>query len=121
MDLKEIGERYILWMVCSFSRLIKGCVVKNKSAEDIVDAVHHGWCLQYGFPSKGFWSDNGKEFQNQKMEEFASRMEFSIKFGPPYNPWSNGLNERNHYSADVTVKKLADERDKKLSSMNLND
>ena len=30
-----------------------------------------------------------------------------------YSPWSNGLNEINHYSAVVVVKKLMDE-DKKM-------
>ena len=29
-----------------------------------------------------------------------------IKFGAPYSPFSNGLNERNHYSCDQIVEKL---------------
>ena len=29
-----------------------------------------------------------------------------IEFSPSYSPWSNGLNERNHYSADRIVRKL---------------
>ena len=33
-----------------------------------------------------------------------------VKFGPAYSPWSNGLNERNHASADLTIKKLLEEK-----------
>ena len=32
------------------------------------------------------------------------------KFGPAYSPWSNGINERNHASADLTIKKLMEEK-----------
>ena len=37
-----------------------------------------------------------------------------IKFTPAYSPWSNGVNERNHYNSDVIVRKIMDE-DKKIS------
>ena len=37
-------------------------------------------------------------------------MELTVKFGPAYSPWSNGLNERNHASADLTIKKLLEEK-----------
>ena len=40
---------------------------------------------------------------------------FTIKFGPAYSPWSNGLNERNHESANLTVKKLIEEKKVPLS------
>ena len=40
-------------------------------------------------------------------------MNLQIEFGPVYSPWSNGINERNHYSADIVVRKVM-ETDKKL-------
>ena len=33
-----------------------------------------------------------------------------MKFGPYYSPLSNGLNERNHASADLTISKLMKEK-----------
>merc|ERR1712002_220890 len=33
-----------------------------------------------------------------------------VKFGPSYSPWSNGLNERNHASADITIRKLMEDK-----------
>ena len=113
IDLKQIGSKYILWIVCSFTRFISGVVITNKRMETVVDALNNGWNWRFGFPSIGFWADNGTEFKNDQLNEYASKFGFTVKFGPPYSPWSNGLNERNHYSADVTVSKML-EADKKM-------
>merc|ERR1712115_667415 len=51
----------------------------------------------------------GGEFRNSKMEEFVSKLGLKIKFTPAYSPWSNGINERNHYNCDVIVRKIIDE------------
>ena len=110
LDLKEIGKKYILWMVDAFSRMIAGVVLKDKKAETILEKLEMEWCLRYGYPSIGFYADNGGEFRNYKMEEFVSKLGIKIEFSPSYSPWSNGLNERNHYSADRIVKKLMDEK-----------
>ena len=39
-----------------------------------------------------------------------SKLGIKIEFSPSYSPWSNGLNERSHCSADRIVKKLMDEK-----------
>ena len=44
------------------------------------------------------------------MTELAAKAGFSVKFGPAHSPWANGLNERNHATADQIVKKLMFER-----------
>ena len=67
----------------------------------------------YGYPTIGFWSDNGGEFRNSKMEEFVNKLGFKIKFTQAFSPWSNGINERNHYNCDVIVRKIMEE-DKKV-------
>ena len=48
------------------------------------------------------------------MDELCSKLNLRIKFGPSYSPWSNGINERNHASADVTIKKLLNEDGSKM-------
>ena len=45
--------------------------------------------------------------------EFTTNNSISIKLGPAHSPWSNGCNERNHYSADKIVDKIM-ESDKKV-------
>ena len=59
-----------------------------------------------------FYADNGGEFRNYKMEEFTNKLGNKIEFCPSYSPWSNGTNERNHYSCDVIVRKIKEEDDK---------
>ena len=80
----------------------------------MVEAVQSVWCLRFGYPTRGFWADNGNEFQNAEMFEFMSKLGLKIEFGPTYSPWSNGINERNHYSADIVVRK-AQETDRRMS------
>ena len=36
LDLKEMGKKYILWMVDVFSRMLAGAVIKDKKAETIL-------------------------------------------------------------------------------------
>ena len=109
IDLKIMGDENILWMVCAFTKFIKGIVIKDKNPETIIKGIHEAWCLDVGYPTIGFWADNGGEFRNMKMEEFVSKLGIKIDFTPAYSPWSNGVNERNHYSCDIIVKKVMED------------
>ena len=66
--------------------------------------------MNIGFSTHGFYADNGGEFSNIKLDELTSKFGLTVNFGPAYSPWSNGLNERNHASADQTIKKLLEEK-----------
>ena len=109
LDLNEMGKIFISWMVDAFSRTLLGAVMKDKKAETILEKLELMWINIVGFPLVGFYADNGGEFRNYKMEEFVSKIGIKIEFSPSYSPWSNGLNERNHYSADKIVQILLDE------------
>ena len=93
-------------MIDSFTRFIQGKVLSNKEAETVIEALNSTWNWKFGFPSIGFWADNGPELKNHEIEELASKLSFSCRFGPTYLPWSNGLNKRNHYSANMMVRKI---------------
>ena len=58
--------------------------------------------------------DNGRELRNMKMGEFVNKFGIKIDFTPAFSPWSNGVNERNHYSCDVIIKKIM-QQDKELT------
>ena len=60
--------------------------------------------MTMGFPSNGFWSDNGCGFQNKKMDELVTKRSLTVKFRPAYSPWSNRINEQNHGIADTIWK-----------------
>ena len=55
-------------MVCACTGFIQGRVLKDKNPESIIEALHRGWCLHYGYPTVEFWSDNGGELRNSKIE-----------------------------------------------------
>ena len=103
LDLKQFGDKYVLWCICAFTRFIQGRLLKNKKAETIINAIEECWNLTLGIPTIGYYADNGREFKNIKMDELVSKLGISISYGPAYSPWSNGINERNHASCDITV------------------
>ena len=72
--------------------------------------------MNLGFPTHGFYADNGGEFSNIKLDELTNKLGLTVKFGPAYSPWSNSINERNHASADQTIKKLLEEKKTALSN-----
>ena len=67
--------------------------------------VHRG----PGWPTKGFFSDRGKEFDNREFREYARKLGISLKITAPYAPWANGGNEHNHYTVDRAVSKILEE------------
>ena len=43
------------------------------------------------------------------MEELVNKLGLKIEFTPGFSPWSNGDNERNHYSCNLIIKKVMEE------------
>ena len=39
LDLKNFGDRYVLWMVDSFTRFIQGKLISNKKVDKIFSAL----------------------------------------------------------------------------------
>ena len=58
----------------------------------------------------GFYADNGGEFLNIKMDELIAKLGITVRYGLAYSPWLIGINERNHASCDVTIRKLMEEK-----------
>jgi hypothetical protein len=86
MDLKQFAGVNMLWLICSFTRLRQGVVLKDKEAETVVDALNTTWNWRLTFPSVGYWADNSSEFVNKEMCEYAAKFGFKINFGPNYSP-----------------------------------
>ena len=111
LDLKVLGNgKYILWIVDMFSKVLKGHYIESKTPETIVNAIIKSWIIGDGFgpghPSRGFYSDNGGEFLNQEVIDFAAAVDTNIKMTAGNAPWQNGIVERNHATADIIYEKL---------------
>ena len=117
LDLKQFGDKYVLWCIDACTRFVQGKLLRNKKAETIVNAINECWNLAFGIPGIGYYADNGTEFKNVKMDELVSKLGISISYSPAYSPWSNGINERNHVSCDLTIKKLMEDKNIGLSDV----
>ena len=42
LDLKDIRKLYMFWMVCVFTRMMKGVVLKDKKVEIVIESLHSG-------------------------------------------------------------------------------
>ncbi len=63
-------------------------------------------------PEKYFFSDKGGEFVNETMTNFLQQSGIRLKMTGSFSPQQNGVNERNHGSADVIVTKFCEENPK---------
>ena len=110
--LKKTGktEIGILYIHDEFSKLIKGQVINDKKKETIIKAIENIWIVGDGsgpgHPSRGFFADNGGEFLNDDLIDFAAALNISIKFTAASSPWMNGSCERNHATVDRIVDKI---------------
>ena len=112
-DLKVLDKakgEYILWMVDIFSKFIKGKFIKDKNPSTVIEAVISAWIIGDGggpgHPKRGFWSDNGGEFLNEEMIDFAASLNIQIKMTAANAPWQNGVVERHHATADIIYDKM---------------
>ena len=102
-------------MVDSLAMFIQGKLISNKNEDTIISALMDTWCMNLGFPTNGFFAVNGGECTNVKLDELTSKLGLTVKFRPAFSPWSNGINKQNHASADVTIRKLMEEKKFSLS------
>ena len=107
---KEIG---ILYLHDEFSKLIRGQVINDKNKDTIIKAIENKWIIGGGIgpgqPSRGFFTDNGGEFLNEDLIDFASSMNITIKMTAASSPWSNGSCERAHATVDRIVDKIIED------------
>merc|ERR1712112_449352 len=48
LDLKQFGNKHVLWCIDLFTRLIQGKLLQNKKAETILKAINECWNLSFG-------------------------------------------------------------------------
>ena len=57
VDFKVIWDKYVLWMVCGFTKFIRGVVLKSKTPENVIKSFLGSWGIYLGLPMVGFWAD----------------------------------------------------------------
>ena len=99
----------------SFTRFIQGRLISSKKADTIITTLTDTLCMSFVFPTNGFFADKCGEFANLKLDELMNKLGLTVKFGPAFSLCSNGINERNHTAADITIRKLMEDKKVPLS------
>ena len=96
MDLKDYSKtkgKYVLYLICEFTKFTKAKVMRDKSADTVIKAINDIWIIGGGagpgFP-KRFFYDNGSEFCNDTMVELAGKAGINISTTGYYSGWQNG-------------------------------
>ena len=99
MDLLDMsvttpkGNRYVLVRLDCFSRWTEACPLPNKTALAVADAFFQHIVCRLGMPSV-IHSDQGREFENNLMQELCLLCGAHKTRTTPYHPASDGLVER---------------------------
>ena len=115
LDLKERNKKFILYCICTFSRLTRAVIIKDKKPKTIVAGILKCWVLGNGIgpgiPQK-FLFDNGGEFNNGEVLDLAEKHGMKMHgVTAAHSPFSNGLCEKNHEIVDrIMEKMMADDK-----------
>ena len=84
------GNRYVLVMVDCFSQWTEACPLPNKTALAVADAFFQMIVCRFGMPAV-IHSDQGREFENNMMQELCPLGGSHKTRTTPYLPASDGL------------------------------
>ena len=100
------GNRFALTAVCMLTGFTFCIPIKNKKAEDVINAYLNHICCIFG-PSRKSLTDNGTEFKNKLWTEVYEKLQTEHKVTPIYSPQCNGRIEGFHrFLKSCIVKQL---------------
>ena len=104
-------KRFVLYLIDEFTKYSRGVVIPNKEKETVVFSIIQEWCLTLcGHPSRSFHNDNGGEFLNESLREFASREGIKITSTQSGSAFASTGNERGHEVIEsLFIKKLLED------------
>lgn len=108
IDVGELQERKFLVIVDLATRYCQAYWIKDKKPETIIRTLSDGWFALFGAPSK-ILSDNGGEFQNEKVRKLTERWNIKMLATAAESPWSNGLCEKTVGILKETWRKMVEE------------
>ena len=91
LPTSKAGNRFILHMICYFSRFSSGFPRKTANAEDVISAFEELFLL-YGKP-KGIYWDRGQHFISQEVQDFLTMAGIGFSYSPSGSSMSTGMVE----------------------------
>ena len=109
MDLKVFKQGlYFLVIVDIATRFCRATVISDKKPETIVKGLFTSWISLFGAPKK-FMSDNGREFNNETMQEMSDSFGVHLVCTAAQSPWSNSICERLNGILGISVNKIVED------------
>ena len=108
MDLGEVEGNQFLIMVDVATRYCQAGWIKDKTSETIIDIFIQKWVSIFGTP-RVIFSENGREFNNEKLRIMAEKFNIKVKNTSAESPWSNGLCEKMVGLVKETMRKLKED------------
>lgn len=91
----DLGNEYILTIICNLSKYLIAVPIQNKNASTIAKAIFENCILVHG-PMKMMKTDKGTEFKNALIEELCKLMHTEHRISTAYHHETVGSVERNH-------------------------
>ena len=105
MDLKCYKNIYFLVMVDLATRFCMASVIRDKKSATIVKNFTKSWIAVFG-PPKKILTDNGKEFNNNELQQLGEAFNFKVMTTSAESAWSNGVCERLNAVLGNSVEKI---------------
>ena len=112
-DLKEYDKddavrRYICYLIDMHTRFLVANFIPSKKPCQIVQTIVKKWIgAGYGVMN-AVHNDLGGEMTNEELMDVASKLDIQMTTTAAYSPHQNGVNERNHHTVDLMMKKMLD-------------
>ncbi len=104
MDLFQFRNNIHLLIIDYFSKFIEVIKLQSTDASSVINVLKNVFS-RYGIPET-VCSDNGPQFDNYLIREFAKNWNFKHETSSPYWPQSNGMVERYIGTVKIYLKKL---------------
>ena len=111
IDLKEYDKndhqrRYICYLIDMHTRLVTAKFIPDKHPCHIIETIMEKWIgVGYGVMDC-LHTDIGGEMSNKELDDVASKLGVDKTTTSSYSPHQNGVNERNHGTVDLMIKKM---------------
>ena len=87
------GNKYILMLVCQFTKWIEAYPLPDQKAESVAKAVVDNFISRFGCPLQ-IHTDQGSNFMSSLFQSLSHLLVIARTRTTPYHPFSNGRVER---------------------------
>ena len=97
------GNKYLLIIICHFSKYMQEFAIPNIQAETVADKIVNNWCCVFGIP-ESILADGGKQYQSKLLDLVYEYLDIRGLKTTPFNPRCNGLSEKSVQTSKNMIK-----------------